>query len=200
MSDFFNTVIQSFSAQSPLETIAVVCAILYLVLMVRENIWCWFFAFISTSIYIYLFYQEVLFSESLLNVFYLIMAVYGWLQWSKGIKDNELKIHHRPLSFHLKVLALLAVMTPLWGFFMASLGADFPYLDAFVAMASVLTTFMVIYKVFENWYYWLLIDSLSIYIFWQKGFYLTVFLYAVYIVLIFVGIYNWKKLMQKQNA
>lgn len=197
--EFITTVIQSFINQSYLETVAVICAILYLVLIIRENVWCWFFAFVSTSIYIYLFHAVSLFSESLLNVFYLIMAIYGWWNWSNRNQDNGVKIHFRSVSFHLKVAVSIAVLTPLLGYYMSSIGASYPYLDAFVAISSILTTFMVVYKVFENWYYWLVIDLVSIYLFWQKGLDQTVFLYCVYIVLVFFGIRNWKRLLKSQN-
>jgi len=81
---------------------------------------------------------------------------------------------------------------------MSQLGADFAYLDALVALLAVAATIMVAYKVFENWYYWLMVDTLSIYLFWQKQMYLTALLFVLYIVLIFIGISSWKKLLAKQ--
>ncbi|HHL32526.1 MAG TPA: nicotinamide riboside transporter PnuC, partial [Oceanospirillales bacterium] len=91
------------------------------------------------------------------------------------------------------------VLTPLMGYGMLKLGASFPYMDAFVAIFSVFATLMVAYKIFENWYYWLIIDTISIYLFWQKQMYYTTLLYLIYIVLIFVGIKSWQKIMLKNG-
>lgn len=180
-------------AQSGLEIVAVVCAVLYVVLVVRENIWCWFFAFVSTALFIYLFHSVALLSESVLNIYYLIMAVYGWMQWRKKEEKEELKIQRWSIKIHGIIFLSSVILTPIIGTLMASLGAAFPYLDAFVAILSVLATIMVARKVFENWYYWLLIDSISIYLFWQKQLYFVAALYVIYIVLIFMGIRAWNQ-------
>ena len=187
----------AFFAQSWLEVVAVITAILYLVLAVKENRWCWLYGFISTAIYIFLFYDVSLLSESLLNVYYLIMAVYGWVQWNKKGLFTQVKIHKLLISTHVKIFIASAALTPAIGYFMQKLGASFPYLDAFVAILAVVATLMTTKKILENWYYWLVVDSISIYLFWQKGMVLTAFLFAIYIVLIFVGIKHWKKLMVK---
>lgn len=189
----------AFIAQSWLEVAAVITAILYLVLAIRENIWCWFYGFISTAIYIYLFYDVSLLSESLLNVYYLIMAVYGWSQWNKKGLFSGVKIHRIQGTTHIKILVASAVLTPAIGYFMQKLGASFPYLDAFVAILAVVATLMTTKKIFENWYYWLVVDLISIYLFWQKQMYLTALLFVIYVVLIFVGIREWKKLMRNKN-
>ncbi len=200
MNEIFTKIITAFNAQSGLEIVAVVCAVLYLVLVVRENIWCWFFAFVSTALFIYLFHEGALFSESLLNVYYLVMAVYGWRQWLNKTDKEEVKIHFWSIKVHFSIAIAAAVLTPVVGFCMASIGAAFPYLDAFVAILSVIATVMVTKKVFENWYYWLLIDSLSIYIFWQKQYYFVAALYVAYIVLIFVGIKAWNNALNNQKS
>ena len=65
-----------------LEIFAVIFAITYLILAVRQNILCWYAAFLSTSIYIYLYWDVSLYMESILNIYYLLMAIYGWINWS----------------------------------------------------------------------------------------------------------------------
>ncbi len=192
-----NNLSSAFLAQSWLEIVAVITAVLYLVLAVKESRWCWVYGFISTAIYIFLFYDVSLLSESLLNVYYLIMAVYGWVQWNKKGLFTQVKIHKLLMLTHVKILIASAVLTPAIGYFMHKLDASFPYLDAFVAILAVVATLMTTKKIFENWYYWLVVDSISIYLFWQKGMILTAFLFVIYIVLIFVGIRHWKNLIVK---
>lgn len=187
---------QAFLAQSSLELVAVICAILYVVLVIKENSWCWFFAFVSTALFIYLFHQVSLLSESLLNIYYLVMAVYGWWQWSSTKAMKTLRIQRWSMKRHSLIVVGCLLLTPLLGYFTASLGASFPYIDALVALLSVVATYMVTKKVFENWYYWLFIDSVSIYLFWQKQLYFVAALYVGYLVLVFIGIKTWKKTMQ----
>lgn len=189
----------AFFAQSGLEFVAVICAVVYLILVVKESIWCWVFAFVSTALFIYIFHNVSLFSESVLNVYYLIMAVYGWWNWTNKKHQKELKIHCWSLKSHAIVVFITCLLTPIVGTYMKSLGASFAYLDAFVAILSIIATVMLAQKVFENWYYWLLIDSLSIYLFWHKQLYFVAALYVAYIVLIFVGIKSWKNTMKVNN-
>ena len=66
------------------ELAAVIFAITYVLLAVRENVLCWLFAFVSTAIYTVLFWDVSLLMDSALNVYYMAMAVYGWLQWTRG--------------------------------------------------------------------------------------------------------------------
>jgi len=81
-------VIEQARAQSVPELIAVIAAIAYLGFAIRQQIICWFFAAISTAIYIWLFIEARLYMESVLNLFYLVMAGYGWWVWSGGRDDG----------------------------------------------------------------------------------------------------------------
>ena len=71
--------------------------------------------------------------------------------------------------------------------------AAFPYLDSFVTIASLVTTYMVAKKILENWIYWLVIDSLSLYVYVMRGLPLYAALFAVYLVLIVVGFVRWQR-------
>jgi nicotinamide mononucleotide transporter len=71
--------------------------------------------------------------------------------------------------------------------------AAFPYLDAFVTVSSVVTTYMVARKILENWLYWLVVDSLSLYLYWQRDLNLYVVLFALYLVLVVLGLIRWHR-------
>src|SRR5690606_23783949 len=73
-------------------------------------------------------------------------------------------------------------------------GAAWPYLDSFTTWGSVLTTFLVVKKVLENWLYWIVIDSLSIYLYIDRGLYLTAGLFAAYLVIVVFGYFSWLNL------
>ena len=191
--DIWQQIVTAWQAQSTLEVLAVVAAILYLVLAIKENIWCWLFAFISTSLYIYLFHSVSLLSESLLNVYYLIMAVYGWYQWQFGNNKHERNITSWSGKKHLSLIIPTAMAVPVLGYVTSQYGASLPYLDAFTTCFAVLATVMVAHKVLENWHYWLVINITSVYIFASKGLYLTAAMFGLYVILTIIGYINWKR-------
>ena len=201
MEGLLQAVLEGLGALSALEAVAVVLAIAYLVLAARNNIWCWPCAFISSGLYIYLFHSVALLSESALNVFYVVMAVYGWYQWRFGSRDHDrLPISSWSVGRHLKIIGVTALFVPLLGYYMSRHGAAYPYLDALTSCFAVVTTYMVTVKVLENWLYWLVIDGLSIYLYAQKGLYLTVVLFVVYLVLAVLGYLHWRRLYREQEG
>jgi nicotinamide mononucleotide transporter len=198
--EFFSTVWDQFLRNSLLELTAVVFAIVYLVLAVRENILCWFAAGISTLIFLYIFWDVKLYMESGLQVYYLGMAVFGWYQWRLANDGStSLQVSMWSMREHLLALVLIALLTFTSGYLLHS-GTDarLPYLDSLTTWGSVVTTFMVVRKVLENWIYWLVIDSISIYLYLDRELYFTSMLFAVYIVIVFFGWFSWSR-SYKQN-
>lgn len=199
MIEFFNTVGEQFLRNSLLELTAVVFAVAYLILAVRENILCWFAAGISTVIFLFIFWDVNLYMESGLQVYYLAMAAFGWHQWRQvGDGSTGLQVSMWSMRKHSLVLALIAMLTLISGYLLNSgTEAKLPYLDSFTTWASVVTTVMVARKVLENWIYWLVIDSVSIYLYIDRELYFTAILFALYIVIIFFGWFSWSKNYQR---
>jgi len=184
---------------SPWEGIAVVLAIAYLVLAIRQNIWCWPAAFASTVIYLVLMYRAFLYMESALQVFYLAMAVYGWYQWRHGPgPHHSLPVNRRPLAWHV-VAIIIVLLAPLISGRLLTVysTAALPYADSFTTRRAIIATYMVTRKVLENWLYWFVIDSVSIYLYIIRELYLTALLFAGYLVLIVVGYLTWRKDLQQ---
>ncbi len=190
----------ALAAMSGWEIVAVILALAYLLLAMRENIACWYAAFASTAIYTLLFWDVSLLMESALQVFYLVMAVYGWWQW-RHHRDTQrdLQIHRWPLRTHLVVFAVVGALTAIFGYVLeATTSAALPYLDSFTTWGAVITTFMVTRKVLENWIYWFVIDGVSIYLYLDRGLYLTAVLFMVYVVLVVVGFFHWYAIYRKE--
>ncbi len=184
-----------------LETLAVVAAIAYLILAIRQNIWCWAAALLSTGLYLHIFFEARLYMECALQVFYIAMAVYGWYQWRRGDNGNELHISSWTISEHARALALILVLTGLSTFGLATFtDAAMPLLDSFTTWASIVATYMVARKVLQNWHYWFVIDSLSIYLYLSRDLKQTAFLFAIYLVLIVIGLRARRKDMASQDV
>jgi nicotinamide mononucleotide transporter len=180
---------------NPLEIIAVVLAIAYLLLATREHIACWYCAFVSSAIFSVIFWDVSLLMESVLNVFYVVMAVVGWYTWRYG-GDKKTGVPIRTLQGwqHGVIIAVLIFAAFVNGYLLQIFtGAVWPYLDSFTTWASVLTTFMIVWKVLENWLYWFVIDGISIYLYIDRGLTLTAFLFAVYLVIVIFGYLQWRQ-------
>ena len=179
------------------EMLAVILSVIYLFLAIKQNLWCWAAAFVSTFIYSILFFDASLLMDSALNIFYLIMAIYGWYSWkyANGLAYHEkLRITTYGLIKNLKIIALLISTSLILGFYMANYtSADFAYLDTFTTIFAVFATYLLTKKVLENWLYWIIIDAVSIYIYINKGFYLTAILFVIYTILAYIAYREWKK-------
>ena len=195
MSGWLETITMSVQSMSPWEMTAVLCAIAYLLLAVKENVWCWFFAFVSTAIYTVLFWDVSLLMESALNVYYMAMAVYGWYQWTHGGKNGEPHaLEIRPLNAgqHGLIIGSTALLTAVSGYLLSEhSGAAWPYIDSFTTWASVITTYLVARKYLQNWLYWIVIDAVSIPLYLDRGLHLTALLFVIYIVIAVFGYRSW---------
>lgn len=205
MNETINQNIQAaWTAMSGFEIVAVVLAIAYLVLAIKESNWCWYAAFISTAIYTWLFWDVSLVMESLLNAYYMAMAIYGWVQWRKPVGDQPTAtrpIIRWQLQHHLFALAGVLALTFTSGYLLtANTGAQLPYLDSFTTWASVLTTYMVAKKVLENWLYWLVINACAIYLYVDRELYLTALLFISYEVMAVIGFIRWYRHYRLQSG
>tara|TARA_B110000285_G_scaffold217005_1_gene264882 strand:- start:510 stop:1127 length:618 start_codon:yes stop_codon:yes gene_type:complete len=195
MIEVINTIAHQLLQNSLLELAAVIFAVAYLVLAVRENSLCWYAAGMSTLIFLFIFWDVKLYMESGLQIYYLGMAFYGWYQWRGANRETaSLRVSKWRAKQHVIALALIATLTFISGSLLNSgTDANLPYLDSFTTWASVVTTFMVARKILENWFYWLVIDSVSIYLYLDRELYFTSLLFAIYIVIIFFGWFAWNR-------
>jgi nicotinamide mononucleotide transporter len=186
----------------PWEAVAVALGIAYVVLATRENVWCWPAALVSTAIFSWLFWDVSLLMESGLNVYYLFMAVYGWSQWTGGSKDHSpQKIHSWNKKQHLISISLILIFTIVSGLLLSRYTqAALPFLDSLTTWAAVVTTYMVTRKVLENWLYWVVIDSVSVYLYLDRALYMTSALFFAYIVISIYGWYSWKRIFDETTS
>ena len=198
MNSWLQSVIDAAVSMSPWEAIAVILAIAYLLLAVKENILCWYFAFASTAIYTMLFWDVSLLMESALNVYYMAMAVYGWYQWSQGGSNGSDKPHALAVQSmsglqHAMVVLAIAILSGVSGYLLSEHSdAAWPYIDSFTTWASVITTFLVTQKYLQNWLYWIVIDAVSIPLYIDRGLHLTALLFAAYIIIAIFGYFSWR--------
>lgn len=188
---------EAWVAMSGLEIVAVALGLAYLILAMRQSLWCWYAAFASTAIFSWLFWDVSLVMESALNVYYLAMAIYGWWAWKGSASDRseirpELPIQRWGLARHSVMLLAIGLMTMVSGYLLSQhTQAASPWLDSFTTWGAVLTTWMVTRKVLENWLYWLVVDTAAVFLYIDRGLYLTAVLMMLYVVLAAIGWFMW---------
>jgi nicotinamide mononucleotide transporter len=195
-------VIQELSAQlvsawrgtSWIEIIAAALAVLYLLLAIRQRLECWVAAFVSSCLYVCVLFGAHLYMESVLNAFYAAMAVYGFWQWQQGRGGTALAVCRWPLARHLAGFVGVVVLSVVSSYFLRRFTpAASPFVDSMVTWSSVFTTFLVARKVYENWHWWLVIDTASLCLCFTRRLYLTVLLFGFYLVLIVIGMRQWRR-------
>lgn len=186
--------------QSYWEMCAVSLAIAYLLLAVRQSRLCWYAAFVSTALYSWLFWDVQLLMESLLNVYYMGMAVYGWWHWRHGEQGGRpLQIQGWPWRHHAMVIAGILTVSVVSGALLSRYTqAAWPYLDSLTSWAAVVTTYMVARKVLANWGYWMVINSVNLFLFTDRGMHLTGLLYVAYLLISVYGWGSWYRDYQRQ--
>jgi nicotinamide mononucleotide transporter len=184
----------AWRSTSWIELVAAGLAVLYLLLAIRQQLACWAAAFVSSCLYVWVLFGARLYMESLLNAFYAAMAIYGYRQWTRGPEGERLRISH--WSAARNALGLLAVvgMSLVTSFFLRRFTpAAWPFVDSMVTWASVFATFLVARKVYENWHWWLIIDSVSLGLYFNRGLYVTMLLFLLYLLLIVIGMREWRR-------
>lgn len=189
-----DSIISELSALSVLEMVASISAFAYVWLAARQSIWCWPCALLSSGIYTWVFWETALPHQSWLNLYYVLMAIYGWLAWNRMSKqESVVSVKHLAWKWHIIALIALAALTQL--LVMLTTAEQAPttthYLDAGVAVFSVFTTFLVTQKVVENWVYWIVINSVATYLYATQGLYFTTLLFIGYCIMSVYGLKAW---------
>jgi len=194
--------VPELALQQAWEALAVALAVAYLVLAIRQNAWCWAAAAASTLLYLFIMYDSRLYMQSLLQLYYLAMAAYGWYHWRHArTADGELPVTVWPLRYH--GFAIGAVLLLVWvsaGLLDRYSDGALPYVDAFTAWGAIVATFMVARKILENWLYWFVIDSVSIGLYLERELYFTAALFAAYLVMIVIGYRSWRASLAGQTT
>ncbi len=184
------------------EALAVVLAITYLVLAIRQNIWCWAAAAVSTLIYLFIMFDAKLYMESVLQLFYLAMAAYGWYQWRQHGQNSEvLQVRTWPLAYHFFAIGSVLLLVFISGHLLSEYSdAALPHVDSFTTWGAVIATYMVARKILENWVYWFVIDAVSVGLYLNRGLLLTALLFVFYLVLIIIGYRSWRASMRQPQV
>lgn len=184
-----------------LELIAVLLAFAMIVCNIVELHWGWPLAAVSSALYFFLFWSQRLYGDALLQVLFVVLALWGWTVWLRGTEGSPLPITRMPARQRF-TLALMGSL--LW----LSTGAvllnftdtDVPWWDAFPTAFSLVGQYLLAHKRLENWVVWIIVNIVGAGLFAWKGLWLTTLLYLAFIVLSSVGWRTWAKHAQVEAA
>jgi len=161
------------------------------VLMMRRNRLGWIAGGTSSAIYVYLSARAALPMQSALNVYYVLMAVYGWYTWTQmaaeGGRVQRWRVHVHLLA--LLVIVLVSLLSAQW--LARETHAAWPRLDSLTTWASLFATWLVARMQLDNWLYWIVIDAVLAFLFAAQGLLFTAGLFLLYTVIAVFGYRQW---------
>ena len=204
MNELLSQAIQQWQLMHSIELIATVLALAYVILALKQSLWCWPAALLSTILFTHVMWQSALLSDALLQLYYAAMALYGWWRWRQLQQCSAAErgpVYEWCWQRHLFLIAVTAVAGLLLGAFMTHYtSADFAWIDAQTTVFSVMATWLVARKLVSNWLYWVVIDAVSIYVYAEKHLYFLTGLFMLYTVIALVGYFIWRSHYQQQPA
>lgn len=185
-----------------IEIVAAVTGATSVYLSARENIWSWPTAIVNVSLYTFVFFRSGLYSDTGLQVVYLILSIYGWYQWLYGGAQHT-RLHVSRASRRVWIVAGvtgLAFWLLLGNITSRLPGSSLSFLDAALTTTSLVAQWMMTRKILENWILWIVADVVYVPMFIYKGLYVTAGLYAVFLVLAVMGLVGWKRSLERDRV
>jgi len=185
-----------------LDILKVSVGLIYLYLEYNAKRGLWIAGVIMPAISLWLFYNKGLYADCAINLYYLVIAVYGYAVWSRKSSSRQ-KPEVPIMSVPGKVAAILGgVFVAIW-FFIAWVLASFTdsnvvWLDSFTTALSIVGLWMLARKYIQQWFVWLVVDAVYVWLYYHKGIYFSGTLYAFYTVMAVFGYVKWRKLMAEQ--
>jgi nicotinamide mononucleotide transporter len=169
-----------------LEALAVLFSLLYTFLYLRQSPWSYLFGGLGALLFVVLCYQRKIYAESVLQIFYIGFALYGFLNIGA-----EWRVISSDLTFHIPYVLAGVVGVGAVGYFLQKrTSSTLPYLDAFTTVFSIIATWIMVNYVHENWLYWIVIDTVSIWLYAKRKLYLGSALFVLYLLMAIDGYFE----------
>jgi nicotinamide mononucleotide transporter len=178
------------------EPIGVVFGFLYVVLVIRQSLWCWPVGLLSAAAYVVVFLQARLYGQMALQGVYIALMVYGWREWRQGGGGGGLEVSRTPGRWQLGLALAGAVLTMALGLLEQRAEAARPFWDAGTTAFSLLAQFMTTRKWIESWLVWIAVDVGIAALAASQGLRWTAALYGAYLVLAVLGLLEWRRSTQ----
>jgi len=186
-----------------IEVFGALTGIIYIFLEVRQSIWLWPLGLLTSATYVFVFFSSKFYADMGLQVYYVLISIYGWYWWLKGgqkFRDNILPVTHiKKKTAIILSSVFLTVFLILWYVLVRFTDSPVPLGDAFTTAVSIIATWMLARKIIEHWVLWLIADVVSIGLYIYKGLFPTVILFVFYTVMAVIGYREWRRSMGREK-
>lgn len=196
-----------------LEYFGVATGLLYLLLEIKQHRAMWIVGFITSLVYVFVFFFSKIYADMGLNIYYVAISLYGLRQWTRkgseapdansngnGPADNTIVYRHLTPALLAGVSTAIALLFgAIWSVLYYFTDSPIPVGDAFTTAIGIVATWMLARRIIEHWLFWVVANFACVYLFYLRGLYPTMFLYLCYAILAIVGLYTWKKKGIKTN-
>lgn len=190
--------------QNWVEIAGAVLSVIYLYLSIREKSALWIFGFISSLLYIFVFFESKLYADMSLSFYYLGVSIFGWITWQqKTTQLQDTKLHITRISGKKQLLQyVLGTLIAYLAYYLILqylTDSTIPAADSVVGALSVIATWMLAKKKIENWLIWIVVDAFAAGLYFYKELYPTAILFVIYTVMAVVGYKQWKKTLNSSK-
>ncbi len=182
---------------NPYEAFASILGIIAVFFQIKEKIAFWPLWLITSFIYIFIFFESKLYALMTLQFYYVGNSIYGWYKWQKGVKEDSGKIKSlTPKQWGYVILAAI-IMTVVFYFVLDHYtDSTVPALDGLVTALSFTASWLLAQKFLQQWLFWIIADSISIYVYFTQELYPTCIFFTVLTIMATIGYFQWKKVVK----
>lgn len=198
-------IVKEWLSGNSIELLGAILGLLYIYFSIKQNILTWPTGLLTSLLYTYVFFKTGFYADMGLQVYYVIISIYGWYYWLKGADTknntdhNELAIKQTSASLLFKLLAAtIIIYAVLLVILLKFTDSDVPFMDSLTTALSIVATWMLAKKYIEHWLIWIFVDFFSAGLYIYKNLWPTVVLFLVYTAMAVLGYIEWKKDLQKQ--
>lgn len=203
MIEFATTLAQWLTFDRVVECLGFVVGLFYIYYEYNASPKVWIASIIMPCISLWVYFRAGIYADFGINIYYFIIAIYGYVAWTRGRRkasasnaEKILKISHFPLR---RLAALIAVTAAIYALLVTILinftDSTVPWADAFTTALNIVGTWMLARKYIEQWYVWLVVEVVSVWLYAYKGIYFYSALYCIYTVICVLGYYKWRRMM-----
>lgn len=199
----FLDAILAYAAANRLEAVGAIAGLACVGLLIRQSIWNWPLGILYSGISVYLFAQAPLYGQVVLNAYFLLMNIYGWIVWLRKPPEGEdafvvTRTDARTLAIVLAIASVgVVVLGALFDQFTES---RYPPVDIGITLLSTAAMWLQARKKLESWVFWFVVNLASVVLFIATGQYFYVLLYAVYVPMAVEGYVSWRRTMAAGTA
>ncbi|MFW6019385.1 MAG: nicotinamide riboside transporter PnuC [Bacteroidales bacterium] len=198
-------VITDYITGNYIELLAMALGLVSIVLQIKQNLWLWPVNIVMVSLYIIVYIDYRLYADMSLQVYYLIMSIYGWFYWLYGHKkrtdQKQVPVTRtRKKVWPFLIIAAIVLFAGISYILINYTDSDVPYLDAFTTSLSFVATWMLARKLIENWIIWIVVDTVSVGLYIYKELFPTTVLFIVLTILAFTGYREWRKELDEDST